>query len=209
MSTTAESTTSKLRQITFGFRLFAKEELKKKLRQIDHSYVLDPDKTHIKVRRNATIVSESLTDALLKESIGEESLLSNPSVELHYADLENQVTSLDVPIIKNCIDHLSTTLIDDFYKQIEQFWTLKGFSIPLELKTSLKHELLKALAESILLIERVYEIDSLYPNLKQSIVAHFSKKLKDLYNKDIHPNTVHILFFYKPGQRSSCTFCHP
>ncbi|MEK7340189.1 MAG: DUF6543 domain-containing protein, partial [Verrucomicrobiota bacterium] len=203
-----ESTTeTKLNQSPL--RLLAKEELKKALNQHNPSLLLDPDKIYINIARGATISSETLLDALLKKSIGESSLLNDPLAGLYShpesVTIEDQIQELEVKDIKRIIDYLSSTLVDAYYQQMDIFWKSR-ISIPQELQVSPLSEFLKDLIEKSCLIEKVYQVDSMYPNLKQVVVAYFSKKLKVLYNKNIDPNTVSIRLFKKGEENSHPPF---
>ena len=74
METTDKSTIeAKLSQISSSFRLFAKKQLQEEINKDNPSLNLDPDKIYI----NITGSSETLTDALLKKALGEDTLLSN------------------------------------------------------------------------------------------------------------------------------------
>lgn len=186
---------SKLDQIPIGFKLLAKEELKKEIRQINPSYILDPDKTYIKVARDETIDSESLTDTLLKKSIGEASLLNDLLVEPHHIDPENRIEKLDIPNIKNCIDRLSAVLSNTFRKQVETFWKPENLSVPPQLQNNPEDFFSKNLINYSLITEKIDQISTTHPNVRQTIISYLKLKLRRLYSKDVSPHTVRIDIF--------------
>ncbi|VHO03852.1 DUF6543 domain-containing protein [Candidatus Rhabdochlamydia sp. T3358] len=190
---------TKLSQIPAAFRLLAKNELQEKINENNPSLNLDPDKIYIK---NASGSSETLTDALLKKAIGEENLLNTQNAWFYSTEnvrLEDIVQGLDIARVKTLIEGLSAALVNTYYWQMDNYWKSNILPIPQELKIAPEEDLLKTLVEKEFLIERAYQIDSMYPNLKQSVVSYLSQKLKSLYNKDINPDIVRVLIF-KKGQ---------
>src|SRR3982751_5218534 len=97
MGTTQESpiAENKLDQIPLGFRLLAKEELQKEITKYNSSLTLDTDITYINIASGTSTSSETLTEALLKKSIGKETLLSNNLAGLYLnpidINVENQI----------------------------------------------------------------------------------------------------------------------
>ncbi|VHO03122.1 DUF6543 domain-containing protein [Candidatus Rhabdochlamydia sp. T3358] len=197
MELNAEET--KLSQIPESLRLLAKETLKAQIN-------LDSDKTYINIAHGTTVSSENLTDALLKKSIGEESLLSHPLARLYSSpestNLEDQIQGLEIENVKTLIDQSIPILIHAHFQQLNALWESNAFSPLQELLSDPVSDLLKALVEKSSLVERVYQIDSMYPNLKQSVTSYFSQKLRTLYGKDIHPDAVNVLFFKKEEENS-------
>ncbi|MGB7128060.1 MAG: DUF6543 domain-containing protein, partial [Candidatus Rhabdochlamydia sp.] len=197
---------TKLSQIPLSFRLLAKEELQKAITQHNSSLILDPDTTYINIPIGTSTSSETLIEALLKKSIGESSLLNDPLAGLYShpenVTIENQIQGLKVADLKNIIDRLSATLVNAYFKKVNNLWQAEDLSTPQELQVHSVSNFLKILMENSFLIERAYRINTVYPNLKQIVVAYFSKKLKSLYNKNIDPNTVSVLFF-KEGEENS------
>ncbi|MGB7127819.1 MAG: DUF6543 domain-containing protein, partial [Candidatus Rhabdochlamydia sp.] len=202
-----ESTTeTKLSQIPPSFRLFAKEELKKVLYQYNPFLTLDPDKIYVNIAYDTEIASENLIDSLLKKSIGEKSLFSSNLARLYShpekVTIEDQIQELKVKDIENVIDDLSANLVNAYFKKVNNLWQAEDLSIPQELQVHPVSNFLKILMENSSLAERAYRVNTMYPNLKQIVVAYFSKKLKVLYNKNIDPNTVSVLLF-KEGEENS------
>ncbi len=200
---------AKLNQIPLSFREMAKEELQKELRKLNF-LLLDPDKIYIKIIRDTTISSETLTEALLKRSINEENLLSNNLASLYLnstdINIENPIAELNITDLKNSIDRLSDILINTYSQQVDEFWISHKISIPEELQVDPVHKFLKSLMKSSSLIEKVYQLETMYPSLKQTVTIYFSKKLKRLYNEDINPDTVRVLLFNKGEENSHPPF---
>ncbi|MGL5626518.1 MAG: dermonecrotic toxin domain-containing protein [Candidatus Rhabdochlamydia sp.] len=190
---------SKLDEIPLSFKLLAKEGLQKELNQHNPFPVLDPDKIYVNIARETTVSSETLTESLLKKSIGAENLLSNNLAGMYSnatdVNTEAQIKGLNATDVKNSIDHLSAKLINTYYKQINDFWKTEKLSIPQELQVYSINSFLNTLEQNFSLVERAHQLDSSYPNLKQTIISYFCKKLKDLYGKDIHPDTIQVLLF--------------
>src|SRR3982751_4776788 len=140
MGTTQESpiAENKLDQIPLGFRLLAKEELQKEITKHNSALTLDPDKTYINIASGTSTSSETLTEALLKKSIGEINLLNNNLAGLYLnptdIDAKDRIQGLGISDVKNIIDALSNTLRDTYREQVTNFWKAEGLSIPEELQ---------------------------------------------------------------------------
>ena len=121
---------AKLEQIPFSFREMAREELKKEISKLNPSLLLDPDKIYVNIARDTTISSETLTEALLKRSLNEQSFLSDNLARLCLnptdVNIENQITGLDSIDLKNRIDRLSDTLINTYLS--ENHFTIRQIS---------------------------------------------------------------------------------
>ncbi|MGL4539635.1 MAG: dermonecrotic toxin domain-containing protein [Candidatus Rhabdochlamydia sp.] len=202
---------AKLEQIPLNFREMAKEELQKELRKLNHFLLLDPDKIYVNVVRDGSISSETLTEALLKKSINEQNFLSDNLARLYLSptevNVENQIGGVNISNLKNSIDQLSVLLISAYQKQSDDFWASHKISIPNELQIDSIHKFLKFLTKNSSLIEKAHQLETMYPNLKQTITVYFSKKLKRLYHKDsINPDAIRVFLFTKGNENNSQPF---
>ncbi|VHO03123.1 DUF6543 domain-containing protein [Candidatus Rhabdochlamydia sp. T3358] len=212
MQTSNESIEDKLKKIPIFFKLLAKKELKKALTQHKPLLVLDIDTIYINIARGTTVSSENLTEALLKKSLGEETLLSDPLAGLYSnpegTNLEDRIQGLEVRDLENIIDDLSIEILNNYREHMDSFWESKEVPIPQELYVDPVDNFLKSLVENSSLINRAYQVDNSYPTLKQTVVSYLSQKLKGLYKKDINPDTVSVLILNKGKENPSPIFLY-